>query len=286
MTHPPLPFRKMHGLGNDFVVLDARTRALDLSEAQVRRISDRHTGVGCDQCIIVRPPRDPAADAFMEIYNQDGAEVEACGNATRCIAKLLIAETGRERVTIETVAGLLQGARSKHGFSVDMGVARTEWQSIPLARETDTLAVPLGRDDVPAPVATNIGNPHATFFVDDAEAVALADLGPGLEHHPMFPARANIGFASVTAPDTLRLRVWERGVGITRACGSAACAAVVAGARRGLTGRKIRIDMDGGALFMEWLANEHVLMTGPATLIYEGTINPALLDESEDEAAS
>lgn len=286
MTHAPLPFRKMHGLGNDFVVLDARTRTLDLSEAQVRSISDRHTGVGCDQFIIIRSPNDPAADAFMEIRNADGAEVEACGNATRCVAKLLIAQTGREQVTIETIAGLLQGARAEQGFSVDMGLAHTDWQRIPLARETDTLSVPLGRDDVPAPVATNIGNPHATFFVNDAEAIALADLGPGLEHHPIFPARANIGFASLTAPDTLRLRVWERGVGITRACGSAACAAVVASVRRGLTGRKIRVDMDGGQLFMEWLANDHVLMTGPATLVYEGTINPALLDESEDEAAS
>lgn len=280
MTQAPLPFRKMHGLGNDFVVLDARARPLALSEAQVRRISDRNTGVGCDQFIIIRPAKNPAADAFMEIRNCDGAEVEACGNATRCIAKILIAETGKDRVTIETVAGLLQGTRSEHGFSVDMGLAHINWQEIPLAEHCDTLAVPLGREDVPPPVATNIGNPHATFFVDDAEDVPLAQIGPGLEHHPMFPARANIGFASLTAPDTLRLRVWERGVGVTRACGSAACAAVVAAARRGLTARKIAIDMDGGRLFLEWLPNDHVLMTGPATEVYEGTINPSLLDES------
>lgn len=280
MTETPLPFRKMHGLGNDFVVLDARARPLDLSEAQVRRIADRHRGVGCDQFIIIRPPKNPAADAFMEIRNQDGAEVEACGNATRCIAKLLTAETGKSHVTIETVAGLLTGQASPHGFSVDMGLARINWQEIPLARQCDTLHVPLSRDDVPPPVATNIGNPHATFFVDDAETLALAELGPGLEHHPMFPARANIGFASVTAPDTLRLRVWERGVGITMACGSAACATVVASARRGLTGRKIAIDMDGGRLLMEWLANDHVLMTGPAAEVYQGTISPTLLEES------
>ena len=276
----PLPFRKMHGLGNDFVVLDARARPLDLSEAQVRRISDRHRGVGCDQFIIIRPPKDQAADAFMEIRNQDGAEVEACGNATRCITKLLAAETGRERITIQTVAGLLLGEASPQGFTVDMGLARTDWPEVPLASECDTLAVPLGREDVPAPVATNIGNPHATFFVEDADAVALAELGPGLEHHPMFPERANIGFASVTATDTLRLRVWERGVGITMACGSAACAAVTASARRGLTSRNIRIDMDGGPLFMEWLENGHVLMTGAATEVYQGTINAALLDEA------
>jgi diaminopimelate epimerase len=274
----------MHGLGNDFVVLDARTRALALSEAQVRRISDRNRGVGCDQFIIIRPPRDAQADAFMEIRNCDGAEVEACGNATRCIAKLLTAETGKDRVTIETVAGLLTGQTSPHGFSVDMGLAHINWQEIPLARQCDTLHVPLDRDDVPAPVATNIGNPHTTFFVDDAEAVALAEIGPGLEHHPIFPARANIGFASLTAPDTLRLRVWERGVGITMACGSAACAAVVASARRHLTSRKICIDMDGGRLFLEWLANDHVLMTGPAAEVYQGTINPALLREAEAAA--
>ncbi len=279
MTIVPLPFRKMHGLGNDFVVLDARSRALDLSEAQVRRISDRHTGVGCDQFIIIRPPRDPKADAFMEIRNCDGAEVEACGNATRCIAKILTDETGRDRVTIQTVAGLLLGERADRGYTVDMGEARTDWQAIPLARECDTLHVPLDRSDVPAPVATNIGNPHATFFVDDAEAVDLAAIGPGLEHHPMFPARANVGFASLSAPDTLRLRVWERGVGITRACGSAACAAVVASVRRGLTGRSIRIDMDGGPLFLEWLENGHVLMTGSATEVYQGTILPSLLEE-------
>ena len=280
MTQTPLPFRKMHGLGNDFVVLDARARPLALSEAQVRRISDRHTGVGCDQFIIIRPAKDPAADAFMEIRNQDGAEVEACGNATRCIAKLLTAETGKPTVTIQTVAGLLTGQAAPEGFTVDMGLARTDWRSIPLARETDTLAVPLGRTDAPDPVATNIGNPHGTFFVADANAVDLARIGPELEHDPWFPARANIGFASLSAPETLRLRVWERGVGITMACGSAACAAVVASARRGLTGRRVRIDMDGGPLFMEWLENGHVLMTGAAEEVYQGTINPALLDEA------
>jgi len=273
----PLPFRKMHGLGNDFVVLDARARPLALSDTQLRRIADRHIGVGCDQLIIVHPPRVAEADAFMEIRNADGDEVEACGNASRCVAKLLIAETGRERVTIQTVAGLLQGRKAAEGFAIDMGEARTNWQAIPLAHACDTLAVPLEREDVPAPVATNIGNPHATFFVD--EVGALADLGPGLEHHPIFPARANIGFAGLVAPDRLRLRVWERGVGITRACGSAACAAVVASARRGLTGRRVQIDMDGGRLFTEWLANGHVLMTGAATEVYRGTL---LFAETEE----
>ena len=279
MTLAPLPFRKMHGLGNDFVVLDARAHALDLSEAQVRRISDRHTGVGCDQFIIIRPAKNPQADAFMEIRNQDGGEVEACGNATRCIAKLLTAETGRANVAIETVAGLLLGEKTAQGYAVDMGEARIEWRDIPLAGAYNTLHVPLDRDDVPPPVATNIGNPHATFFVPDAEAVSLAAIGPGLEHHPMFPARANIGFASVSAPNTLRLRVWERGVGVTRACGSAACAAVIASVRRGLTSRQIRVDMDGGPLFMEWLENSHVLMTGAATEVYQGHILPHLLEE-------
>lgn len=281
MTHAPLSFRKMHGLGNDFVVLDARARALELSEAQVRRIADRHTGVGCDQFIIVRRPKDPAADAFMEIRNADGNEVEACGNATRCIARLLCEETGRSRVTVETVAGLLEGERNTLGFTVDMGIAQTDWRAIPLARACDTLEVPLARDDVPAPVATNIGNPHATFFVPNAEAVALGEIGPGLEYHPMFPARANIGFASVSGPARLRLRVWERGVGITRACGSAACAAVVASVRRGLTGRAVHIEMDGGVLFMEWREDGRVLMTGPAAEVFQGVIEPALLEELE-----
>jgi len=163
-------------------------------------------------------------------------------------------------------------------YTIDMGEARTGWQEIPLARKCETLDVPLERKDVPAPVATNIGNPHATFFVDDAEAIDLARIGPGLEHHPIFPARANIGCASLAGTNSLRLRVWERGVGITRACGSAACAAVVASVRRGLTGRTVHIQMDGGTLFMEWRDDGHVLMTGPATEVYQGTISPALLD--------
>ena len=272
------PFVKMHGLGNDFVVFDARERALPLDDAHARAIADRHTGVGCDQLLVMERPKNPKADVFMRIRNADGDEVEACGNGTRCIAAALMHETGKRRVTIETVAGLLEASDAGPArVTVDMGPARLLWREIPLARECDTLHVPLTLGPLADPVATNMGNPHATFFVPDAEAVDIATLGRELERHPMFPERANIGVVSLIGPDRLRFRVWERGVGITIACGTGACAAGVAAARRGLTGRKVTVVADGGPLEIEWRGDGHVLMTGPVAVSFTGTLDPALL---------
>jgi diaminopimelate epimerase len=215
---------------------------------------------------------------FMRILNADGSEAEACGNASRCIARLVAEETGERRVVIETVAGLLATELlPDHNVAVDMGPARTGWRDIPLAREMDTDRVDLALGPLATPVCTNIGNPHATFFVADAEAIDLAALGPRLEHDLLFPQRANIGVATVLDHDRIRLRVWERGVGITRACGTGACAALVAGHRRSLTGRRATVALDGGTLDISWREDGHVIMTGPATLAFEGSVDAALL---------
>jgi len=273
-----VPFRKMHGLGNDFVVLDGRRASIVVDAAAARALADRHTGIGCDQLIVIEPPKAPAAHAFMRILNADGSTAEACGNGTRCIARLIAEETGKPLVRLETVAGMLAAEMLPDGrVTVDMGEVRTFWRDIPLAREMDTLAVDLAAGPLASPVCSNIGNPHATFFVDDAEAVDLAVLGPLLETDPLFPQRANIGIASIVGPTRIRLRIWERGVGITRACGSGACAALVGAHRRGLTGRQATIVLDGGELDILWRDDGHVLMTGAATLAFEGRFDAALL---------
>jgi len=272
------PFIKMHGLGNDFVVVDARREPFPLDDAMARRIADRHIGVGCDQLLVIEPPSNGRADAFLRIRNHEGGEVGACGNGTRCVASLLMAENGRERVTLETLAGLLVAeAAGDQRVSVDMGEARLDWQDIPLAREMDTLHLDLALGPLADPVATAMGNPHATFFVEDAAAIDLESLGPQLEHDPLFPQRANIGVAQVTGPDRLRLRVWERGVGITRACGSGACAAAVAAHRRGLTGRGVDLALDGGPLSITWREDGHVIMTGPVATAFTGMLAPEML---------
>lgn len=273
-----VPFLKMHGLGNDFVVLDGRRGAIAVDAKAARALADRRTGIGCDQVILLEPPRHPDAQILMRIRNPDGGEAEACGNATRCVAHLLRRETGDLRVRIETVAGLLEAEAMPDGrVSVDMGPARTGWREIPLCRAMDTERVELTLGPLAAPVCTNIGNPHATFFVADPEAVDLAALGPGLEHHPLFPQRANIGVAGVRDPGNIRLRVWERGAGITRACGSGACAALVAAHRRGLAGRHAAVELDGGTLDIDWRDDGHVIMTGPVALSFEGTFDPNML---------
>ncbi len=270
-------FLKMHGLGNDFVVLDARRDALTLGPGAARAIADRHTGVGCDQLLILEPPRSPEADVFMRIRNADGGEVAACGNGTRCIAALVMRETGKDRVMVETAAGLLEArAAGDDRVAVDMGPARLEWRDIPLSHACDTLHVPLSLGPLVDPVCTSMGNPHATFFVADAEAIDLAVLGPRLEHDPIFPERANIGVAQVMSPERLRFRVWERGAGITVACGTGACAALVAAARRGLTGRKAEIVLDGGPLEIEWRTDGRVLMTGAVATSFAGALDPSL----------
>lgn len=273
-----IPFIKMHGLGNDFVVIDARDHALALDANAVRRIADRHKGVGCDQVLIIEPAKDARADTFMRIRNADGSEAEACGNGARCVADLLMRASGRERVAIETVAEMLVAvAAGSHRVTVDMGEPHLGWRDIPLARDCDTLHVPLTLDTLSDPVGTSIGNPHVTFFVKDAATIDLATLGPKLEHDPIFPARANIGVAQVLSRVRLRLRVWERGDGLTLACGSGACAALVAAHRRGLTERRAEIIADGGTLEIEWRADNHVAMTGPVATSFAGTLDPSLL---------
>lgn len=271
---PARPFLKMHGLGNDFVVIDARERPLKLSETQARLIADRRLGVGCDQLLILEKPKNPKlADVFMRILNPDASEAGACGNGTRCVADLLMREGGRDHLVIETIAGLLDAERaSGNRVTVDMGPARLDWREVPLKEACDTLHIPLTLGPLSDPVGTNMGNPHATFFVADAEKIDLASLGPVLERHAMFPERANIGIVQVLSPEKLRFRVWERGAGITMACGSGACAALVAASRRGLTGRKANVVLDGGELEIEWAKDGHVMMTGPVAISFTGTL--------------
>jgi diaminopimelate epimerase len=273
-----IPFVKMHGLGNDFVVLDFRRGVVPVSPKAVRALADRRTGIGCDQLIILEPPGHSAAQALMRIHNADGSEAEACGNATRCVADLLYRETGGARVRIETSAGLLEAEALPDGrITVDMGPARLGWCDIPLARAEDTNCVDLSVGPLARPVCTNVGNPHATFFVDDVERIDLATLGPILEHDPLFPERANIGVAAIRDSSHMRLRVWERGAGITPACGSGACAAVVAAHRRGLTERRAGVALDGGTLDIAWREDGHVIMTGPAAVSFEGRFDADLL---------
>jgi diaminopimelate epimerase len=280
-----IPFLKMHGLGNDFVVLDLRHGATSLGAGSVPALADRRTGIGCDQVILLEPPRHPAAQVLMRIRNADGSEAGACGNATRCVADLLSRKTGDPRVRIETVAGLLEAEALPDGnIAVDMGPARTGWHEIPLARAAQTDRVALSIGSLSQPACTNIGNPHATFFVDQVDTIDLAALGPVLEHHPLFPQRANIGIAEIRDRSHIRLRVWERGAGITRACGSGACAALVAAHRRGLADRRASVELDGGTLEIAWREDGHVIMTGPASLSFEGTFDPDMLMAADGDA--
>jgi diaminopimelate epimerase len=260
-----IPFVKMHGCGNDFVVFDERSHAVALNPARIAALADRHTGIGCDQLIVMQ--RAETADALMRIYNPDGSEAGACGNATRCVADILMRESGRADVTVRTISGDLPATGVPNGLiRVDMGPVRLDWTDIPLAHPMDTLRL----DMAGGPAAASMGNPHATFFVADLDAVAIAERGPRLEHDPLFPQRANIGFAQVIDPETIRLRVWERGAGLTLGCGSGACAALVNAHRRGLTHRRATVILDGGALEIEWRDDGHVLMTGPVATAFRG----------------
>ncbi len=272
----PVSFVKMHGLGNDFVIVDAREHDTPLPVRAIRTIADRRVGVGCDQVIRLEP--SAAGDVFMRIWNPDGSEAEACGNATRCVARLLMEETGRDDAGIETCSGLLQARRCAGGmFDVDMGQPRFGWQDLPLTKPLDTLKVDLG-DAAPVPaVCVNIGNPHAVFLVEDCDTVDLATVGPLLERHALFPQGANISFVTVETDSRVRARVWERGAGATRACGSAACAIAVCGHRRGLTRRHVTVVLPGGDLDVDWHGNGHVHMSGPASLVCRGTLLPEIL---------
>jgi diaminopimelate epimerase len=258
-----LPFMKMHGLGNDFVVLDARVNSIDLPVATITAIADRHRGVGFDQLAVITPGK---GDAHLTFYNADGSVSATCGNATRCIARHIMDQTGKAALHLSTTHGDLMARDAGGGLtSVNMGLPQLDWQGIPLASAMDTLNLPIEG----TPTATGMGNPHCTFFVDNAESVDLAARGAEIERHPLFPQRTNVQFAHVIAPDHLRMRVWERGVGITLASGSSSCATAVAAARRGLTGRKVRIDLDGGTIHIDW-AEDGVWMSGPTAHVFDG----------------
>lgn len=276
-------FLKMHGLGNDFAVFDARNGDLMLDSALARAIADRRTGVGCDQVIVIGRPRTPGADAEMRIFNADGGEVESCGNAARCVAQLLLDERDATAVTIATEGGLLVCGEAGAGLvSVDMGAPHLDWDEIPLAQPADTNGFALNVDGTEYfASAVSVGNPHCVLFVDDAEGAPVAALGSRIERHPMFPARVNVEFVQALSRTKLRMRVWERGVGITRACGTGACAVAVAAHRRDLCERKVDVVLDGGTLAIEWRASDnHILMTGPATLVYRGDIDLGALEAS------
>jgi diaminopimelate epimerase len=262
------PFTKMHGLGNDFVVLDARETALPaITQGFAKAIADRHSGIGCDQFIVLEP--SDHCDLKMRIFNADGGEVEACGNATRAVAMF-----HGQKASIETAGGILHVSPQDGGASVDMGIPRFEWEAIPLAYAMDTLTMPLawpiGSTELNAPVAVNVGNPHAVFFTEDCDAVALDEIGPIIEHDSVFPERVNVNLATVTSRSHVRLRVWERGVGLTRACGTGACAAAIAAMRRGLTDRTVTVSLPGGDLSIEWNEDERIIMSGPAQTSFRG----------------
>ncbi|GBQ07378.1 diaminopimelate epimerase [Saccharibacter floricola] len=254
-----LVFTKMHGLGNDFVVIDGRTTPVTLTEAEIRALCDRHLGIGCDQLVLLTPPTDPEADVFVRFYNPDGSEAGACGNASRCVSSLL----GNEPV-LQTQNGLLPTWQENGLITVSMGVPKLDWQEIPLAQACDTRHLPLYDA-----AACSMGNPHATLFrsIEDA-----ATLGDALEHDALFPERANIGFAEIRSRTHIRLRVWERGAGLTLACGSGACAAVVNAVRRDLVERTCVVTMEKGDLTITWNEDGAVLMTGPATTVFTGTL--------------
>lgn len=257
-------FHKMHGLGNDFVIFDARREPLEIDAARVRAIADRRTGIGCDQLILLEPSE--SADLRMRIFNSDGREVEACGNAARCVALL---EGGETR--IETLGGTIGGSAADGEASVDMGFPRFGWDEIPLAYPLDTSAIPAGWEKLQNPAAVNVGNPHVIFFVHDAEAVELERLGPKIEADPLFPERVNVNAASLE-DGAIRLRVWERGAGLTQACGTGACATAVAAIRRKLVRSPVEVRLSGGALNIEWSMGGPIRMRGGAAHVFSGEI--------------
>lgn len=268
----PLPFLKMHGLGNDFVVIDERGAEASRVDARlVAALADRHRGVGFDQLAVIADGTD--ADLRLTFWNADGSLSSTCGNATRCIARWEMDRTGKTALAIRTERGLLSAQDAGGGLTaVNMGAPRLAWDEIPLAQAMDTLRLPIAGE----PTATSMGNPHCSFFVDDVAAVDLERFGPAHEHHPLFPQRTNVQVVQVIGPDHLRMRVWERGAGVTLASGSSSCAVAVAAARRGLTGRKVTLDCDGGRLWIDW-REDGVWMTGPTMVVFEGRLTPQFL---------
>lgn len=268
---PGLPFMKMHGLGNDFVVLDLRVGGTVPAAGVIARIADRHRGVGFDQLATIEG--DDGADVRLRFWNADGSVSAACGNATRCIARHVMDETGRDRLSLRTDHAVLLAEDAGAGITrVNMGTPVLDWRAIPLARDMDTLHLPIEGD----PVATGMGNPHMTFFVDDAEAVDLAAFGPAMEHHSLYPQRTNVEVVQVVSAEEIILRIWERGTGPTLASGSCSCAAAVAAARRGLTGRRVTVNVPGGALVIDW-RDDGVWMAGPTAHVFSGVLTPEWL---------
>lgn len=279
MSLSDLPFRKMNGVGNDFVVIDLRASSARMTAEAARFIADRNRGIGCDQVITIEDRNGP----FMGVFNADGSQAGACGNAARCVGAILIDEFGGARATLNTLSGVITAERAGAGrVAVDMGAPKLHWSEIPLAEEiqdTRFVDIKLGPIDKPVlwgPSAVNMGNPHCIFFVENAETQALERFGPMVENHPVFPERANVSVAEVRGRHYIRLRVWERGVGVTKACGTAACAAVVAANRRRLADRKATVELDGGLLAIEWRDDDHVVMTGPYEFEFEGRLPSGL----------
>ena len=279
-------FRKMNGLGNEIVVVDLRGTDRVLSAAEVRAIATT-PGAHFDQLMVLHDARDAETDAYLRIYNRDGSTAGACGNGMRCVAFLLSGETGRNRMQLETPAGVLAAeVKSRERITIDMGAPRFRWDEIPLSepfQDTRAIELQIGPIDAPilhSPSVINVGNPHAIFWVEDVEDYDLARIGPLLENHPLFPERANISLAEVVSRSALKVRTWERGAGLTKACGSAACAAAVAAARKGMTDRKVTVTLPGGDLTIEWTAGDRILMTGPVELEHEGTLDLSALKET------
>jgi diaminopimelate epimerase len=270
MTHQ-IPFMKMHGLGNDFVIVDSRISPIQISAQIAQGLGDRHRGVGFDQLAVINDSSD--ADVFLSFYNSDGSTAAACGNATRCIAQYEMDRLQVDSLSMITERGLLAAQRYGDMVSVNMGHPMLDWDKIPLARPLDTLRLPLDG----TPTATGMGNPHCTFFVENAEAVDLAQLGPIFENDPLFPERTNVQFAHVVGKNLLRMRVWERGVGVTLASGSSSCATAVAAVRLGLTGRKVEIQLDGGMIYIDW-RDDGVWMTGATLHVFDGVLTTQFLE--------
>ena len=285
-TTSDLPFYKMHGLGNDFIVLDGRDGQLMPDADQMRLLADRRLGLGCDQIMVIRPS-DVSQTIGLDMYNADGSPAGACGNGTRCVARLVMDETNTDNIDIRTVAGLLKGWREETGsavISADMGPVHTGWSDMPTTKPVDTLSVDMGLAELGPATLVSVGNPHAVFFVDDAEAVDVARWGLEAEHHQLFADRANIEFVQVLERRTVRMRVWERGAGITMACGSGACAAAVAAARHDLTENRVTVRLDGGPLQIFWRreTDGHVVMTGPASYVASGVVPASVLATASD----
>jgi len=279
-------FLKMNGLGNDFVILDLRDSDLRPTAENARAICDREAGIGCDQLITIEQARSKTAAAFMGVYNPDGSVSEACGNAARCVGRLLMDETNENNAAIDTLGGAIRASNAGDNVSVDMGRPRFDWRDIPLSEpfeDTRFLDIKLGPIDAPVlwgPSAVNMGNPHCVFFVDNVDAHDLTRFGPMIENHPLFPERANVSIAEVKSKNEIRLRVWERGAGLTQACGSAACAALAAAVRRRLTDRAADVRLDGGALHIDWRPDDHIIRTGPIETECEGSLSADLLEAS------